>query len=83
MKPIEMIVQVDPEGIMRPLRYRIRAEDQSVEVIKADQVLSRTEEKFVGNRTVVFKCQTEINGINRPFELKYESCTCRWFLYRI
>lgn len=83
MKPIEMIALVDREGIIRPLRYRILAEDQSLAVYKVDQVLSRTEEKLAGNKMFIYRCQGEINGINRSFELKYESSTCRWFLYRV
>ena len=83
MRPVEMIVLFDREGIAKPLRFKITAEDKSNTVVKIDQVISRTEEKLPGKQVFIYKCQSEINGIQRLYELKYESSTCRWFLFKM
>ena len=78
MKPIDMIAWFTKEGIPKPIRYKF--DDQ---VIKVQQVTSKSEEKLAGNRMIIFRCQSEINGELRLFELKYELQTCKWFLFKM
>jgi hypothetical protein len=78
MKPIEMIAWFSLEGVPNPVRYKL--DDQ---VIKVEQVTSKSEEKLAGNRMIIFRCQSEMNGELRPFELKYELQTCKWFLFKM
>ena len=66
MKPIEMIAWFDMNGTPRPIRFRI---DGNI-VQRVDMVITITEEKLAGNR--IYRCQSEINGAVKPFELKYE-----------
>ena len=79
MKPIEMIAWFDMSGTPRPIRFRI---DGNI-VQRVDMVMTITEEKLAGNRMKIYRCQSEINGAVKPFELKYELQTCKWFLYKI
>lgn len=83
MQPIESIAWFTKEGIPHPLKYRILTEDKSYKTIKVSQILFRTEEKIAGNRMLLFRCQGEVNGVLKIFELKYELSTCRWYLYKI
>ncbi|HHV63607.1 MAG TPA: hypothetical protein GXX46_00800 [Peptococcaceae bacterium] len=83
MQPIESIVWFTKEGIPHPIRFRIQAEDQTYRVIKVSRIITRQEEKVAGNRMLIFRCQSEINGLLRVFELKYEINTCKWYLYKI
>lgn len=78
MKPIEMIAWFTEEGVPKPIRYKV--DDV---VIKVQQVTSKSEEKLAGNRMIVFRCQSEINGVLKPFELKYEVGTCKWYLFKM
>ena len=78
MKPIEMIAWFTKDGIPNPIRLRI--DDM---VIRVGQVTSRSEEKLAGNRMIIYRCQSEINGELKAFELKYELQTCRWFLFKM
>lgn len=78
MKSIEMIAWFTKEGVPKPIRYKV-----DDEVIKVQQVTSKSEEKLAGNRMIVFRCQSEINGVLRPFELKYEVGTCKWYLFKM
>jgi len=78
MKPIEMIAWFDLEGIPRPVRFRVDGT-----VCKIHQVSHISEEKLAGNRMKIYRCQSEIDGQMKPFELKYELQTCKWFLFKI
>ncbi|MDA8443092.1 MAG: hypothetical protein M0Z55_12090 [Peptococcaceae bacterium] len=78
MKPIEMIAWFDLEGLPRPIRFRVDGE-----VIKVQQVCSITDEKLAGNRMRIYRCQSEINGRLRQFELKFEINTSKWFLFKL
>ena len=78
MKPIEMIAWFSQDGSLHPVRYKI--DDM---VIKVEQVTSKSEENLAGNRMIIYRCQSEINGELKLFELKYEVQTCKWFLFKM
>ncbi|HZK56172.1 MAG TPA: hypothetical protein VFC84_18610 [Desulfosporosinus sp.] len=78
MKPIEMIAWFSLERVPNPVRYKL--DDK---VIKVEQVTSKSDEKLAGNRMIIFRCQSDMNGELRPFELKYELGTCRWLLFKM
>lgn len=82
MKPIEMVARFSQDGILRPVKYMVTFENKPV-VIQVDKILFKTEEKLAGNRMIIYRCQSEINGILKQFELRYELNTCRWFLFKI
>ncbi|MHB8126627.1 MAG: hypothetical protein ACYDEJ_13515 [Desulfitobacteriaceae bacterium] len=78
LKPIEMIAWFPQDGVPHPLKFKLHNE-----VIRVDQVVSKSEEKLAGNRMIVYRCQSEINGELKPYELKYELLTCKWFLFKM
>ena len=82
MQPIEMIAWFTLEGIPNPIRYKMTSDDSSNVVVKVDRIITRCEEKLAGNRMLIFRCQSEINGLLKLFELKYELSTCKWYLYK-
>lgn len=82
-KDIKMIAGFTEDGTPTPLRFKIRSEDESVNVIKADRVLFKEKEKLVGDLMIVFRCQSVINSFDRIYELKYELSTCKWMLYKM
>lgn len=82
-KPIEVISYTDDKGDIRPLRFRLQTEDDSVKVIKVDKVIVKETEKLAGNLMLVFKCQSLMNNEVKTFEIKYDLGTCKWMLYKI
>ena len=81
--PIEMVSYTKLNGVINPIRFRLQLQDESVIVIKVDRVITRENEKLAGNNMIVFKCQSQINDVQRLFELKYELSTCRWILFKM
>lgn len=82
-QPIEVVSYTDNKGDLRPLRFRLKTEDEVLKVIKVDKVIIKELEKLAGNNMLVFRCQSLIDNIQRQFELKYELQTCKWILYKI
>jgi len=76
--PIEVLAHFDLTGKPRPYRLTLDGKE-----LKIEQVISVTEEKLAGNRMLVFRCQSEIKGELRTFEIKFELNTCKWFLWKM
>ena len=82
MQPIEMIAWFTREGVPHPIKYRLRQNEENI-TVRVDRVMIRSEEKLAGNRMLLYRCQSVINGIEKVYELKYELGTCKWFLYKM
>jgi len=75
MTPIEVLAHFE-NGKIHPLRLKFDGE----EVVKIERVVSVIEEKLASNKMLCFRCQSEIKGELKPFEIKFEVQTCKWFL---
>ena len=82
-KPIEMVVWFTSDGEPHPVRFRYSNEEGSNEVVNIGKILYRNKEKLAGNPMILFTCQSEINGIYKVFEIKYELSTMKWVLFKI
>ncbi|SHN86582.1 hypothetical protein [Desulfitobacterium chlororespirans] len=78
MDPIKMLAKFDLHGNLTPARFQHKDE-----VVDVERLLKVSEEKLAGNRMLIFRCQSEVYGIMKVFELKYELQTCKWFLYKM
>jgi hypothetical protein len=76
--PITVLAHFETDGTPHPIRFRLADKE-----IRIEQVISMTEEKLAGNRMLLFRCQSEINGELKPFEIKFEIGTCKWFLWKM
>lgn len=75
--PISVLAHFETDGTPHPLRFTY--DNQEIKI----HVISTTEEKLAGNRMLIFRCQSEIKGELKPFEIKYELGTCKWFLWKM
>lgn len=83
MKSVDMICFNSSEGVITPIKFRIREEGQEPRIIRIDRIIDKKEEKIAGNRMLVYTLQTTIDGIERIFEMKYEIQTFKWYLYKM
>lgn len=72
MTPIEVLAHFDNDGTPHPIRFKLADKK-----IKIEQVVSVVEEKLAGNKMLCFRCQSEIGGELKPFEIKFELGTCK------
>lgn len=82
MRIVDMIASFNKEGVPTPIRFKIFM-DRETHVINIDKIMLRQEEKLAGNKMIIYKCQSLINGIEKIYELKYELATCKWFLFKM
>jgi hypothetical protein len=82
-KPVDVVCWFEKTGMPHPIRFKVTAEDESEKVIKVDKVITVDKEKLAGNEMLIFKCQSTMKNVIRPFELKYELRTCKWMLFKM
>lgn len=80
---IEVISYTNDKGEIRPLRFRMQTDDESLRVIKIDKIIFKQKEKFAGNPMILFRCQSTNDNVEKLFEIKYELNTCKWMLYKM
>lgn len=78
-----MISYTEENGNVTPLKFQIKNEEKQYITIKIENITERAEEKLAGNRMFMYKCQSEIEGTIKIFEIKYELTSCRWYLYKM
>jgi len=92
-KPIDVIAYFDAGlgkgytgvcGKQFPLPKRIRLlEDAEPVTVNIDKIITAEELRICGVPTIVYLCQSEIDGIAKRYELKYEIGAYRWRLFKI
>lgn len=82
-KSIEMIAVFSLEGNASPIRFRYTNSNNEILIITIDKVLSKTMDRFAGNKMFKYTCESCIKGEQKPFELRFEVDTCKWFLYKV
>lgn len=82
-KSVEMVVVHNKDGSMRPIRFRLTAEDESEQVIKVDTIRTRDKEKVEKQTYSIYTCIIHINNIQQLCEIRYQHETCKWFLWKI
>lgn len=80
--PVEMISTCSREGTIRPVRFRLEAEDKSLVIVRLRRIESVRENLYVGVEAFQYLCRAELGGRERLFELRYTVRTHRWVLYR-
>ncbi len=83
MKPIKMIFYSEENGVITPLKFQMLNQEKEYFTVKVDNIMLRQEEKLAGNRMLIYRCQSEIDGMEKVYELKYEVSTCKWYLYKM
>lgn len=80
-KPIQIIAWFNEYGTINPIRFKINEEENKV--VKIDKVLKVEKEKLAGNIMEKFTCTSIINGVEKIFELKYDTKSYKWILFKI
>jgi len=81
-KPVKMIAAFDEKGVPTPLRFRVE-EDGAPYVVKVDKVVSTETIRPAGMDAYVFRCQSEIRGVLKQYELIYRVKPHQWELYKV
>lgn len=80
-KPIKMIAWFNEDGSINPIRFKV--DEDGDKVIKVDRVLKSEQERLAGSIMEKFTCTSVINGVEKIFEVKYDSKSYKWILFKI
>jgi len=83
MKQIKMVAWFAENGVLTPVRFQLKSAGDELVTIKVGNIFERNEEKLAGNRMMIYRCQSEIDGVEKLYELKYEVGTCKWYLWKM
>ena len=83
MRPIDAIVVFKGSG--KPLPYKFRYTDANgcSREVYVQKILTADKEKFAGIPVYVYDCQSEFDGCEKRYQLKYYIPECRWELYKM
>ena len=83
-KPIKMVAVFQyGNGTPVPYKFKIRTDSEEEITIKIGKIFEHDRKKTVGKESIIYKCQSVINDIEKIYELKYIIYECRWVLYKI
>jgi len=82
-EPIDAIVKFKGKEKPTPYKFRYSDKDEVYHEIKIDKILMVEETKLAGIKSIIYLCQSEIQGVAKLYELKYIISDYRWELYKM
>ncbi len=82
-RPIKIISITDENGEIQPVRFQISDKASKPVTIKIEKILNIHEEKVAGTVLRMFHCQSTIKGQLKDYELRYNTQTCKWYLFKM
>ena len=82
-KEIQMLAVFDKNGKVEPIRFKLVSNSDEELVIKIGKITSVTETKRAGISSIIYCCQSEIDGFLKTYEIKFRINEHKWELYKI
>lgn len=80
--PVQMILASDTTGSITPIRFRFQTEEDLIETIQIQKVVSRDEKNYVGIRERRFICAAQIGNVQRILELRLNLESQKWRIFQ-
>lgn len=82
--PIDAVVYFMGKEMPKPYRFRCREENgEEAAPVKIDRIYDVEKTNIAGAPAFVYRCQSEIDGVMKLYELRYFVRECCWELYKI
>lgn len=82
-EPIDAAVWFKGQERPHPVKFRYHDRNGVLCKINVDKVLSVEESKLGGIKALIYRCQSQVDGCVKLYELKYLVSECRWELYKM
>lgn len=82
-KPVEVIIEVDIKGNIKPMKMRYEDENGELQVVKFDSAAEIPVPLYDKKSYKKFSCSCIVDGIKRTYELKYFIQTCKWIICKV
>lgn len=80
--PVDVISVCSADGQIRPLRLRMKDEEQQLHRIDIAEIVSIKQIPYVGVEAQVFLCKAAVRGRMWLFELRYSIRSHNWCIQR-
>lgn len=80
---IEMISFCGTDGDIKPLRFRMENEDQSLVTVAISQIVYVKPIQYAGVDAIQYLCKANVDGREKLFELRYTVRSHCWTLFRV
>ena len=81
-KPIRMVALFSEKGAPTPLRFKV--EEEGVwQIVNVDKIVSIQPVRPAGLDALIFRCQSEVYGTLKQYELVYRIKPHMWELYKM
>lgn len=80
---VEMISHCGTDGELKPLRFRMENEEQSLITVSISQVVCAKPIQYAGVDAIQYLCKAVVEGRERLFELRYTVRTHQWTLFQM
>lgn len=78
---VKVRADFDVDGKPIPLKFKFVTAEKDLITVKVDRITKRDLNFYAGNRMFVYYCESVEDNVTKPYELRYEIDTCKWFLY--
>lgn len=83
-KPIEMISVTDTNGSIKPIRFRIKDNNEELQKVKILSVDTLDQIKYMGILTLEYNCTIMLpDSIKRACVIRYDQESCIWTLHKM
>jgi len=80
LKDVGVIVSFDLEGNKKPLKLKLVGDQQENVIVHVKNILDKSTRKINGEYIDTYKCQSEIEGYLKQYELQFYRNNCSWKL---
>lgn len=81
--PVDVLAYFTKTGVPSPFRFRLELnKDENITIRKVD-VKRINDTRIQGEKIFKYTCQNIIKGKLRVYELRYNTKTCIWHLFKI
>ena len=80
LKDIDVIAAFDLDGNKKPLKFKLIGDQEENIIVDVKRILQKDTRKSLGEYIDIFRCQSEINGYIKQYELQFYRNNCRWKL---
>ena len=80
--PIQLLSITDRDGKITPLWFRLETEEHEIRKFRIEDIISRSEKKFVGIKEKQFVCRIEQDGMSKTLEMRYNTATQKWRIFQ-
>ncbi|MTI65041.1 MAG: hypothetical protein FH753_00365 [Firmicutes bacterium] len=80
---VDMIALFNKNGEPKPIKFRLTSKDGEYITVKVKKILLKNKLKIANKKYFSFRCQSIIRGLEKVYELRYDTNEFKWILFKM